>query len=163
MVLERNKVASTMGSFPPGKTVCAELHVVRNASQLDFDEHLDKDEFLELVNRLAADKQLHVKEESQIARVRKLGQGHLQVETKAGKPFPARQVLVAIGRQGQLRLVLRGEPITRQDSACVGCAESVVRCPMEVLHLGDVPSEKRMAYSLLIIDTPIHPARREVA
>lgn len=105
VVLERNKVASTVRSFPPGKKAYAEPQFVRDASQLDFDEDLDKDEFLERVNRLVADKQLHVKEETEVARVRKLGQRHFQVETKAGKSFPARQVLVAIGRQGQPRLL----------------------------------------------------------
>lgn len=35
---------------------------------------------------------------------------------------------------------IQGRPITLEDSPCVGCAECVVRCPMEILHLGDLPS-----------------------
>ena len=37
---------------------------------------------------------------------------------------------------------LRGEPVTLVDTTCVGCAECVVRCPMQILHLGDVPEKK---------------------
>ena len=34
---------------------------------------------------------------------------------------------------------LRGEPVTLVDTTCVGCQECIVRCPMQILHLGDVP------------------------
>ena len=37
---------------------------------------------------------------------------------------------------------LQGLPVTLKDSPCVGCAECVVRCPMEILHLGELPTEK---------------------
>jgi len=105
VVLERNKVASTIRSFPPGKKVYAEPQFVQNESQLEFDEDLDKDEFLTRVNRLVAQKQLHIKEETEVDRVRKIGERHFEVETKSGKVFPAQQVLVAVGRQGQARLL----------------------------------------------------------
>jgi NosR/NirI family nitrous oxide reductase transcriptional regulator len=105
VVLERNKVASTVRSFPPGKKVYAEPQFVHNKSQIDFDEDLGKDEFLSRVNRMVADKQLHVKEDTEVARVRKLGERQFEVDTKAGKSFPSRQVLVAVGRQGQPRLL----------------------------------------------------------
>ncbi len=34
---------------------------------------------------------------------------------------------------------LRGEPVTLADTPCVGCQECIVRCPMQILHLGDAP------------------------
>ena len=37
---------------------------------------------------------------------------------------------------------LRGEPVTLADTPCVGCQECIVRCPMQILHLGDVPGPK---------------------
>jgi Pyruvate/2-oxoacid:ferredoxin oxidoreductase delta subunit len=35
---------------------------------------------------------------------------------------------------------LRGEPVTLVDTPCVGCQECIVRCPMQILHLGDGPA-----------------------
>ena len=35
---------------------------------------------------------------------------------------------------------LRGEPVTLADTPCVGCQECIVRCPMQILHLGDGPA-----------------------
>jgi thioredoxin reductase/Pyruvate/2-oxoacid:ferredoxin oxidoreductase delta subunit len=105
VLLERNKVASTVRSFPPGKKVYAEPQFIQNNSELDVDEDLDKDEFLERINRLVREKGLHVKEDTEVTSVRKLGERRFEVETKSGKLFPARQVLVAIGRQGQPRLL----------------------------------------------------------
>ncbi len=37
---------------------------------------------------------------------------------------------------------LRGEPVTLADTPCVGCQECIVRCPMQILHLGDAPGSK---------------------
>ena len=37
---------------------------------------------------------------------------------------------------------LQGLPVTLKDSPCVACAECVVRCPMEILHLGELPTNK---------------------
>ncbi|WP_417747544.1 NAD(P)-binding domain-containing protein [Rosistilla oblonga] len=105
VVLERNKIASTVRSFPPGKKVYAEPQFVRNESKLDFDEDLDKDDFLARVNRLVAEKKLHIKEQTEVDRVRKVGERRFEVETKSGKSFPTQQVLVAVGRQGQARLL----------------------------------------------------------
>jgi polyferredoxin len=36
---------------------------------------------------------------------------------------------------------LKGIPITLQDSPCVGCNECIVRCPMDVLQLGEANQE----------------------
>ena len=105
VVLERNKIASTVRSFPPGKKVYAEPQFVRNESKLEFDEDLDKDEFLTRVNRLVGEKKLHIKEDTEVDRVRKVGERRFEIDTKSGKTFPAQQVLVAVGRQGQARLL----------------------------------------------------------
>ena len=51
VILERNKAASTVRSFPPGKKVYAEPQFIQNTSELDVDEDLDKDEFLERIGR----------------------------------------------------------------------------------------------------------------
>lgn len=105
VVLERNQVASTIQGFPLGKMVYAEPQFIVNESQLDFAEDLDKDEFLSRVNRLVDENQLHVKENTEVAHVRKLGDRQFHVEIISGKTFPTRQVLVAVGRQGQPRLL----------------------------------------------------------
>ncbi|MEP3479918.1 MAG: NAD(P)-binding domain-containing protein [Fuerstiella sp.] len=105
VVLERNKIASTVRSFPPGKKVYAEPQFVKNTSELDVDEDLDKDDFLARVQTLVDQKQLKVKEDAEVLQVLRRGERQFDVETKSGKMFPARQVLVAIGRQGQPRLL----------------------------------------------------------
>lgn len=105
VVLERDKIASTVRSFPPGKKVYAEPQFVRNESQLEFHEDLDKDDFLSLVNQEVSQKNLHIKENTEVDRVRKIGERKFEVDTKGGKTFPAKQVLVAVGRQGQARLL----------------------------------------------------------
>ena len=40
VLIERNKVVSTIRGFPPGKKVYAEPHFIQNASELDVDEDL---------------------------------------------------------------------------------------------------------------------------
>jgi len=42
---------------------------------------------------------------------------------------------------------LRGEPVTLADTPCVGCQECIVRCPMQILHLGDAPQPKLVQIS----------------
>ena len=42
---------------------------------------------------------------------------------------------------------LRGEPVTLADTPCVGCQECIVRCPMQILHLGDAPEPKLVQIS----------------
>lgn len=37
---------------------------------------------------------------------------------------------------------LRGVPVTLKDTPCVACGECIARCPMEILHFGEVPEEK---------------------
>lgn len=105
VVLERNKVASTVRSFPPGKKVYAEPQFVQSTSELDVGEDLDKDEFLDRIHHIVRDRRLQIKEDTEVSCVRKLGERRFEIETQSGKSFPARQVLVAIGRQGQPRLL----------------------------------------------------------
>ncbi len=105
VVLERSKIVSTVRSFPPGKMVYCEPHSITDQSELDFDGDLEKDEFLSRITRLVADRQLKIKEDTEVSRVHKVGERHFNVETQSGHRFPARQVLVAVGRQGQPRLL----------------------------------------------------------
>ena len=105
VVLERNKIASTVRSFPPGKKVYAEPQFISNVSELGVDEDLDRDEFLERVQQLVHDRSLKVKEDTEVKHVRRKADNEFEVETEGEKIFPCRQVLVAIGRQGQPRLL----------------------------------------------------------
>ncbi|MBL8819396.1 MAG: NAD(P)-binding domain-containing protein [Planctomyces sp.] len=105
VVLERNRLASTIRSFPPGKMVYAEPQFIANASQLDVDEDVDKDEFLSRISALVQQKQLKIQEGVDVKHVRQAGDHEFEIVTAAGKTIPARTVLVAIGRQGQPRLL----------------------------------------------------------
>lgn len=105
VVLERNKLASTVRSFPPGKMVYAEPQFVSNKSDLAVSDDLDKDQFLQRMDEVVQAQGLHVKEDTEVTRVRKLSDQRFEVETQSGQSFPARQVLIAIGRQGQPRLL----------------------------------------------------------
>lgn len=105
VVLERDKVASTVRSFPPGKKVYAEPQFVENSSELDVNEDLDRDDFLQRVQTLVQDRSLKIKEETEVKHVRRKAENQFDIETSDGKVFPARYVLVAIGRQGQPRLL----------------------------------------------------------
>ncbi len=105
VLLERDKVAATIGSFPPGKKVYAEPYSLANRSRLEIDEDLEKGEFLQRIERLIQKYHLQIKEETEVTRVRKVADDHFAVETASGRSFPAKRVLVAIGRQGQPRLL----------------------------------------------------------
>ena len=37
---------------------------------------------------------------------------------------------------------LQGVPVTLLDTPCVACGECIVRCPMEILHFGELPADK---------------------
>ena len=105
VVLERSYIASTVRSFPPGKKVYAEPRALDNRSELDVGEDLDKDAFLEGIHAAVQKHDLNVKEQTEVSRVRRLEDGTFEVEVKGGRPFPCRNVLVAVGRQGQPRLL----------------------------------------------------------
>ncbi len=105
VVLERNQVASTVRGFPAGKMVYAEPKFVRNDSQIDFHEDLEKEDFLARIRQFVDERKLHIKEQTEVACVRKQSTRRFSVETTSGKTFPTKQVLVAVGRQGQPRLL----------------------------------------------------------
>ena len=90
VVLERAKIASTVRSFPPGKKVYAEPRSIPSHSELDVAEDRDKDEFLERIDETGRQYDLNIKEETDVARVRKVGDDAFEVDTKGGKNhFPA--------------------------------------------------------------------------
>lgn len=105
VVLERGRLASTVRGFPPGKKVYAEPRGLAPQSELAADADLDRNEFVTRVERLVADRQLHVKEGTDVVRLRRVGAHRFDVETATGHVFPARNVVIAIGRQGQPRLL----------------------------------------------------------
>ena len=104
VVLERSKAASTVRSFPPGKKVYAEPQSIDSLSELDVGQDRDKDDFLNVIKDSIEKHDLSIKEETEVARVRKNGE-IFEVETRDGKSFPCRNVIVAVGRQGQPRLL----------------------------------------------------------
>jgi len=105
VLLERSKAASTVRSFPPGKKVYAEPRSIANNSALNVGADLDKAEFLEEVQSAVREHSLNLKEDTEVARVRQVGDGELAVDTKSGHTFPTRNVIIAVGRQGQPRLL----------------------------------------------------------
>ncbi|MEM7312647.1 MAG: NAD(P)-binding domain-containing protein [Planctomycetota bacterium] len=105
VVLERSRVASTVRSFPLGKKVYSEPRSIENRSELDVAEDLDKNAFLQSIQSSINEHQLNIKEETDVSRVRKVADDEFQVEVKDGNPFPCRKVLIAVGRQGQPRLL----------------------------------------------------------
>lgn len=105
VVLERSKAASTVRAFPPGKKVYAEPRYLKNTSQLDTEGDLERDAFVARVEALVAGKAIPVKEGVEVARVAKKGEGQFEVHTANGKVFQIANVVVAVGRQGQPRLL----------------------------------------------------------
>ena len=103
VVLERNQLANTVRTFPLGKKVYAEPQTIKNISELDVDRDLDRDDFLQIVEKTVADRQIKFKEETEVTRIVKKSDRQFEVITKDGSVFPCRQVLIAIGRQGQPR------------------------------------------------------------
>ena len=105
VILERSKVASTVRSFPPGKKVYAEPRSIESISELPVGEDCDKDEFLQLMQTAIDRHELNVKEDTDVARVRKISNELFEVDTKDGNVFPTKLVVIAVGRQGQPRLL----------------------------------------------------------
>ncbi|MEM9411784.1 MAG: NAD(P)-binding domain-containing protein [Planctomycetota bacterium] len=103
VILERTSLANTVRTFPLGKKVYAEPQSIKNISELDVDRDLDRDEFLRIVEQTVADRQLKFKEGADVSKIVKKQDRHFEVQTKDGNSFPTRQVLIAIGRQGQPR------------------------------------------------------------
>lgn len=105
VVLERAKAASTVRSFPPGKKVYAEPRSLANTSQIETDGDLEKDAFLAMITQQVSEKGIHLKEDVEVTQVVKRGEQHFDVHTGAGKTFQCANVVVAVGRQGQPRLL----------------------------------------------------------
>lgn len=105
VVLERARAASTVRAFPPGKKVYAEPRFLQNASQLETEGDLERDAFVSRVDALVAEKGIPLKENAEVTRVVKKGEGQFEVLTANGKTFQTANVVVAVGRQGQPRLL----------------------------------------------------------
>ncbi|MBL7648168.1 MAG: NAD(P)-binding domain-containing protein [Candidatus Hydrogenedentes bacterium] len=105
VVLERTKAASTVRAFPPGKKVYAEPRYLKNSSGLETEGDLERDDFVARVDALVAEKALPIKEGTEVARVVKRGEGAFDVVTANDKTFQTANVVVAVGRQGQPRLL----------------------------------------------------------
>ncbi len=105
VVLERSKAASTVRSFPPGKKVYSEPRFLKNMSSLAVEGDREKAEFLGMVEQVRREYDLKIKEETEVATVQKKSEHNFELTTTAGKVFPARAVLIAVGRQGQPRLL----------------------------------------------------------
>ena len=105
VVLERAKVASTVRSFPPGKKVYAEPRFLKNLSQIASEGDKEKDAFIAMVEDLVAEKGLQIKEGVEVTAVKRRDEHRFTIETDGGKTFEAANVVVAVGRQGQPRLL----------------------------------------------------------
>ena len=103
VVLERSQLANTVRTFPLGKKVYAEPQTIKNISELDVDRDLDRDDFLQIVEKTVDERKLKFKEGVEVSKIVKKSEQEFEVQCKDGTVFPARQVLIAIGRQGQPR------------------------------------------------------------
>ena len=103
VLLERSELANTVRTFPQGKKVYAEPQTIENISELEVGEDLDRDDFLKLVEQTVADRKLKYKERVEVTKIVKNQDRDFEIQTKDGTTFPTRQVLIAIGRQGQPR------------------------------------------------------------
>ena len=56
-----------------------------------------------MIDQAIQENQLKIKEGVEVKRIRKKGDHDFEVEVENGKPFPARNVIIAIGRQGEAR------------------------------------------------------------
>ena len=103
VLIERALLASTVRTFPAGKKVYAEPQSIKNISELDIDSDLDRNDFLDVVEKTVRERKIKFRENIEVARIAKKADRDFLVQCKDGTEFPTRQVLVAIGRQGQPR------------------------------------------------------------
>ena len=103
VLLERGGVADTVRAFPPGKKVYGEPRSLENLSELSVEGDPERDDFLRSVERTVRQFQLKIKAGVEVEHVRRSGDHRFEVETADGKSFPARNVIIAVGRQGQPR------------------------------------------------------------
>ncbi|MCG8449471.1 MAG: NAD(P)-binding domain-containing protein [Pirellulales bacterium] len=110
VVLERSHAANTVRGFPPGKKVYSEPRHLTNRSELPVEGDREKSEFLSMVDEAIKEKNLKIKEGAEVKQIRKRGENDFEVHVVDGQPFPARNVVIAIGRQGEARkLEIPGE------------------------------------------------------
>ena len=103
VVLERSHAANTVRGFPPGKKVYSEPRHLANKSALPVEGDREKSEFLKMVDEAIQEKNIKIKEGTEVHQIRKRGDHDFEVEVVGGKPFPTRNVIIAIGRQGESR------------------------------------------------------------
>jgi len=103
VLLERGQLASTIAGFPPGKMVYSEPRGLADSSAIGFDADEDRDAFLDRLDRLVTEKGLIIKQETSVERIERRQDGVFEVVCSGSKRFPTRQVIVAIGRQGEPR------------------------------------------------------------
>ena len=114
VVLEKSNLANTVRGFPPGKMVYAEPHTVPNRSELDCEQDVDRDEFLQMMGQTVQSLNLAVKEDTEVAQIRKTADDLFEIETTKGKSLKCKRVIIAIGRQGNPRqLGIRGEELDK--------------------------------------------------
>ena len=105
VLLERALPASTIHSFPPGKKVYSEPRYLKNESALLVEGDRPKEDFLGMIDALIAENGLNLECGVDVERVRKDADRHFVVEAADGRTFEGRNVIVAVGRQGQPRLL----------------------------------------------------------
>jgi thioredoxin reductase/NAD-dependent dihydropyrimidine dehydrogenase PreA subunit len=103
VVLERSHAANTVRRFPPGKKVYSEPRYLQNKSALAVEEDREKSEFLDMVAGAIRDNELNIKEGKEVKKIVKKGEHKFDVIDEAGNAFPARNVIIAVGRQGEAR------------------------------------------------------------
>ncbi|WP_413431697.1 NAD(P)-binding domain-containing protein [Crateriforma spongiae] len=103
VLLERGQLASTIAGFPPGKMVYSEPRGLADTSAIGFDADEDRDAFLDRLHRLVTEEGLIVKRETSVERIERRQDGAFEVVSSGSKRFPTRQVIIAIGRQGEPR------------------------------------------------------------
>ena len=103
VVLERSEAANTVRGFPPGKKVYSEPRHLKNRSQLSIQGDKEKTTFIQMVEDAIRDNKLNLKEGVEVKQIKKNGEKDFSVITDNGKVFPSRNVIIAVGRQGEAR------------------------------------------------------------
>ncbi len=101
VVLEKNKIASTIENFPEGKWVYAEPDSVPPKGKLWLDG-ATKEDLLYRWNQIVKDNQLDVRTEEGVTGIVKRNDGTFRVETSGGE-YTARRVVLATGQRGNPR------------------------------------------------------------
>jgi thioredoxin reductase len=83
--------------------IYSEPRGVADTSSLRFDVDEDRDAFLDRLDRLIDEEALIVKQDTSVERIERRQDGAFEVVTTGSKRFPTRQVVIAIGRQGEPR------------------------------------------------------------